>query len=89
MLALTLVFELLTFSRLALFSVFELLTFYRMALISILERRGLDMNSINVFVEASKTPLPLDCESFLLGGNTLNIRGKSKGDNNHRNIHEH
>ncbi|XP_069114478.1 pleckstrin homology domain-containing family G member 5-like isoform X3 [Argopecten irradians] len=51
----------------------------RLALTPILERRGRDINSINVFVEASKTPLPLDCESFLLGGNTLNIREKEDG----------
>ncbi|XP_061162670.1 pleckstrin homology domain-containing family G member 5-like isoform X2 [Saccostrea echinata] len=42
----------------------------------ILERRGMDINRINAFVEASKTPLPLDCECFLLGGNTLNIKEK-------------
>ncbi|XP_056017709.1 pleckstrin homology domain-containing family G member 5-like isoform X4 [Ostrea edulis] len=48
----------------------------RAAIQSILERRGMDINRINVFVEASKTPLPLDCESFLLGGNTLNIKEK-------------
>nr|XP_022337376.1 pleckstrin homology domain-containing family G member 5-like isoform X6 [Crassostrea virginica] len=42
----------------------------------ILERRGMDINRVNVFVEASNTPLPLDCECFLLGGNTLNIKEK-------------
>ncbi|XP_021339321.1 pleckstrin homology domain-containing family G member 5-like isoform X2 [Mizuhopecten yessoensis] len=51
----------------------------RLALTPILERRGRDINGINVFVAASKTPLPLDCESFLLGGNTLNIREKEDG----------
>lgn len=42
----------------------------------ILERRGMDIHRVNVFVEASNTPLPLDCECFLLGGNTLNIKEK-------------
>lgn len=42
----------------------------------ILERRGMDIHRVNVFVEASNTPLPLDCECFLLGGNTLNIKGE-------------
>lgn len=44
----------------------------------ILERRGMDIHRVNVFVEASNTPLPLDCECFLLGGNTLNIKGEKK-----------
>ena len=52
------------------------LMFFRSAIQTSLERRGLNINGINIFVEASNTPLPLECESFLLGGNTLNIKGK-------------
>lgn len=48
----------------------------RSAIQTSLERRGLNINGINIFVEASNTPLPLECESFLLGGNTLNIKEK-------------
>lgn len=48
----------------------------RSAIQTSLERRGLNINNINIYVEASKTPLPLECESFLLGGNTLNIKEK-------------
>ncbi|KAK3104455.1 hypothetical protein FSP39_002420 [Pinctada imbricata] len=48
----------------------------RAALVPLIERRGLDISRINVFVEASNTPLPLECESFLLGGNTLHIKEK-------------
>ena len=50
--------------------------FDRASIQPILERRGMDINRVNVFVEASNTPLPLDCECFLLGGNTLNIKGR-------------
>ncbi|KAL5013543.1 hypothetical protein ScPMuIL_007813 [Solemya velum] len=42
----------------------------------ILERKKVDIERVNIFVEASKTPLPLTCEAFLLGGNTLNIKKK-------------
>ncbi|XP_063409982.1 pleckstrin homology domain-containing family G member 5-like isoform X3 [Mytilus trossulus] len=48
----------------------------RSAIQTSLERRGLNVNNVNIYVEASKTPLPLECESFLLGGNTLNIKEK-------------
>ena len=49
---------------------------YREAIQPILERRGLDLTEFNVFVEASNTPLPLNCETFLLGGTTMFIRGE-------------
>ena len=53
-------------------------SFSRSAIQTSLERRGLNINNINIYVEASNTPLPLECESFLLGGNTLNIKGKTQ-----------
>ncbi|KAH3818224.1 hypothetical protein DPMN_119823, partial [Dreissena polymorpha] len=48
----------------------------RESLLPILERRGLDIEEINIFVEASNTPLPLNCETFLLGGTTMYIKQK-------------
>ncbi|XP_052759637.1 pleckstrin homology domain-containing family G member 5-like isoform X2 [Mya arenaria] len=42
----------------------------------ILERRRMDIDEINIFVEASKTPLPMNCETFLLGGTTMFIKQK-------------
>ena len=47
---------------------------YREAIRPILDRRGLDIDDMNVFVDQSNTPLPLNCETFLLGGTTMNIR---------------
>jgi len=52
------------------------LLFLRESVLPILERRGLGIDCINVFVEASKTPLPLTCETFLLGGTTMYIKRK-------------
>ncbi|KAL4220833.1 Pleckstrin y domain containing [Mactra antiquata] len=48
----------------------------REAVQPILERRGMDLDNINVFVEASNTPLPLNCETFLLGGTNMSIKQK-------------
>ncbi|XP_060569640.1 uncharacterized protein LOC132728048 [Ruditapes philippinarum] len=48
----------------------------REAIQPILERRRISIGVINVFVEASNTPLPLNCETFLLGGTTMYIKGK-------------
>ncbi|XP_053378872.1 pleckstrin homology domain-containing family G member 5-like isoform X3 [Mercenaria mercenaria] len=48
----------------------------REAIQPILERRRISLEVINVFVEASNTPLPLNCETFLLGGTTMYIKEK-------------
>ncbi|XP_041377532.1 pleckstrin homology domain-containing family G member 5-like isoform X2 [Gigantopelta aegis] len=53
----------------------------REILIPMLERRGLDIITVDAFVEQSKTPLPLNCDTFRLAGSTVHIRvGNPKKD---------
>ena len=53
-------------------------TCLREAISSVCERRGVDIDSIDVFLDNNKTPLPLlTSETSWLGGRTLKIRGKA------------
>nr|KAG5700214.1 hypothetical protein BaRGS_011057 [Batillaria attramentaria] len=49
-------------------------TSLRDALEPILERRGIDINTVNAFIEKSNTPLPLSSDTSFLAGNTLEIK---------------
>ena len=52
-------------------------TCLREAISTVCERRGVDVESINVFLDNNKTPLPLlTSETSWLGGRTLKIRGE-------------
>lgn len=42
-----------------------------------MERRGIDIGTVNAFIEKSKTPLPLSSDTSFLAGNTLEIKGTS------------
>jgi len=54
-------------------------TCLREAISAVCERRGVDVESINVFLDNNKTPLPLlTSETSWLGGRTLKIRGKDE-----------
>lgn len=54
-------------------------TCLREAISTVCERRGVDVESINVFLDNNKTPLPLlTSETSWLGGRTLKIRGKDE-----------
>ena len=49
----------------------------REAISAVCERRGVDVDSINVYLEQSRTPLPLlTTETAWLGGRHIRIRGK-------------
>ena len=55
------------------------LFFCREAISAVCERRGVDVDSINVYLEQSRTPLPLlTTETAWLGGRNIRIRGKSQ-----------
>ena len=55
------------------------LFFCREAITAVCERRGVDVDSINVYLEQSRTPLPLlTTETAWLGGRNIRIRGKSQ-----------
>ncbi|KAL8582553.1 hypothetical protein ACOMHN_043732 [Nucella lapillus] len=54
-------------------------TTLRYALEPLLERRGIDINGVNVFIEKSHTPLPLSSDVTFLAGNTLEIKAEYKG----------
>lgn len=41
-----------------------------------MERRFIDINTVNAFIEKSNTPLPLKCDTSFLAGNTLEIKGR-------------
>ncbi|XP_057304521.1 uncharacterized protein LOC130641651 isoform X3 [Hydractinia symbiolongicarpus] len=41
---------------------------------TLLTNRGLDFNTHSVFLDSSKTPLPLAFDTFPLGGNTLHVK---------------
>ena len=50
---------------------------FREAISAVCERRGVDVDSINVYLEQSRTPLPLlTTETAWLGGRHIRIRGK-------------
>ena len=54
-------------------------TCLREAISGVCERRGVDVESIEVFLDNNKTPLPLlTSETSWLGGRTLKIRGKDE-----------
>ncbi|XP_048250123.1 pleckstrin homology domain-containing family G member 5-like isoform X2 [Haliotis rufescens] len=44
----------------------------------ILERRNLDCSKVDVFVADSKTPLPINCDTFNLAGSTLHIKSSDR-----------
>ena len=51
--------------------------YYREAISAVCERRGVDVESINVYLDQSRTPLPLlTSETSWLGGRHIRIRGK-------------
>ena len=53
-----------------------LFSYYREAISAVCERRGVDVDSINVYLEQSRTPLPLlTTETAWLGGRHIRIRG--------------
>ncbi|XP_071541745.1 uncharacterized protein [Panulirus ornatus] len=43
-----------------------------------LERRGLDVSGIQVFAEGSRTPLPLNTDTYVLGGKTIRVRARDE-----------
>ena len=50
---------------------------FREAIAAVCERRGVDVESINVYLDQSRTPLPLlTSETSWLGGRHIRIRGK-------------
>ncbi|KAK3787342.1 hypothetical protein RRG08_025294, partial [Elysia crispata] len=51
-------------------------TTLREAIESVLESRNLDINNVNVFIEKSRTPLPINSDTVFLAGNTLEIKAK-------------
>ena len=54
-------------------------TCLREAISGVCERRGVDIDSIDVFLDNNKTPLPLlTSETSWLGGRTLKIRGEAE-----------
>ena len=56
----------------------------REAISAVCERRGVDVDSINVYLEQSRTPLPLlTTETAWLGGRHIRIRGKDINYYNH------
>ena len=56
--------------------VFCIFLFFREAISAVCERRGVDVDSINVYLEQSRTPLPLlTTETAWLGGRHIRIRG--------------
>ncbi|CAL1538093.1 unnamed protein product, partial [Lymnaea stagnalis] len=46
-------------------------TTLRDAIEPVLLQKGLDVNSVHVFIANSRTPLPMSCDSLRLGGTTL------------------
>nr|XP_053645648.1 uncharacterized protein LOC128697766 isoform X6 [Cherax quadricarinatus] len=42
----------------------------------VLERRGVETTGIQVFPDGSRTPLPLNTDTYVLGGKTLRVRGR-------------
>ena len=41
-----------------------------------LDRRGIAVSNVEVFLASSNTPLPLEVDSYPLGGNQLHIKGR-------------
>ena len=59
------------------FYVIQICVYYREAISAVCERRGVDVESINVYLDQSRTPLPLlTSETSWLGGRHIRIRGK-------------
>ncbi len=51
----------------------------REAISTVCERRGVDVDGINVYLDSSTTPLPLlTTETSWLGGRLIRIRGKAR-----------
>lgn len=42
-----------------------------------LERRGLSLDQVHVFIQSSKTALPLQSDCSLLAGSVLKVRGSN------------
>ncbi|XP_042222522.1 pleckstrin homology domain-containing family G member 5-like isoform X4 [Homarus americanus] len=43
-----------------------------------LERRGLDVSAILVYTEGSRLPLPLNTDTYVLGGKTIRVRARDE-----------
>ena len=41
-----------------------------------LDRRGISVSNVEVFLASSNTPLPLEVDSYPLGGNQLHVKGR-------------
>ncbi|XP_023227591.1 uncharacterized protein LOC111628101 [Centruroides sculpturatus] len=55
----------------------------REALQGLLEYRGIDINEVNIFLDSSSTPLPLQFETFRLGGHHLTVKAKESIEGGH------
>lgn len=44
----------------------------------VLERRGVETTGIQVFPDGSRTPLPLNTDTYVLGGKTLRVRARDE-----------
>jgi len=55
----------------------ELFMANRHAMMKPLERRGLTLDQVDVFLECSSTPLPVSSDCYLLAENILHVRRKS------------
>ena len=57
-------------------NVTETIFIFREAISAVCDRRGVDIESINVYLDQSRTPLPLlTSETSWLGGRHIQIRG--------------
>ncbi|XP_078696724.1 pleckstrin homology domain-containing family G member 5-like isoform X12 [Branchiostoma floridae x Branchiostoma belcheri] len=48
----------------------------RDALAGMMDRRGLTIDHVNIYLDQSSTPLPLHFETYPLGGHSLHVKGK-------------
>ncbi|XP_067130429.1 pleckstrin homology domain-containing family G member 5-like isoform X6 [Centruroides vittatus] len=55
----------------------------REALQGLLDYRGIDINEVNIFLDSSSTPLPLQFETFRLGGHHLTVKAKESIEGGH------
>ena len=51
--------------------------YFRESIENLLHDRDIDFSTHSVFLESSKTPLPLAFDTFPLGGNVLHVKGIS------------
>ena len=48
----------------------------RDAVHQVMEKRNIAIERVEIFLESSRTPLPLIVDCFPLGGHTLHVKGK-------------